>query len=401
VIELDQLALGEDRRLVIISAPDGLAATPSVRDTDGHWRRARPGDGVAEAMLDALRRTSGTAKHGNFTLVSWTTQTATGEQPVTVDQTNESVIVGERAVVKWATHLQIGPHPAPARISALRRAGFRGMPIPWGLVTWQPRNGAETLVVTVDEYLPGAVDGWTWAVALVTEAAQDRAGTPALVDAVTAVGRLVAELHAAQATSVAEATDAEALSWRDAALDTLDTAAALGTSVSGALARARRAEIETTLAGLGKLGGTPVIAGHGDLHVGQVLRADKRFVLTDFDGNPVLPPEARVMPIPAALDVAGMVQSLVHVAIVARRYTDLDVGRLAEIDRLTRTTFVDAYADRLATLGHGAVYDPAPLRAFRLQQVLREMIYAARHLPRWMYVPDAALPALLDEGTTS
>ena len=45
------------------------------------------------------------------------------------------------------------------------------------------------------------------------------------------------------------------------------------------------------------------------------------------------------------------------------------------------------------------LYDPALLEAFRLQQVLREIVYAARHLPRWMYVPDAALPALLDEGS--
>jgi len=34
-----------------------------------------------------------------------------------------------------------------------------------------------------------------------------------------------------------------------------------------------------------------------------------------------------------------------------------------------------------------------------MQQVLREIVYATRHLPRWMYVPDAALPALLGERT--
>ena len=49
------------------------------------------------------------------------------------------------------------------------------------------------------------------------------------------------------------------------------------------------------------------------------------------------------------------------------------------------------------THGLAELYDPGALRAFRLQQVLREIVYAARHLPRWMYVPDAALPALLDE----
>ena len=54
---------------------------------------------------------------------------------------------------------------------------------------------------------------------------------------------------------------------------------------------------------------------------------------------------------------------------------------------------------RLEALGCGSLYDPAALRALRLQQVLREIVYAAVHLPRWMYVPDAALPALLAERT--
>ena len=32
---------------------------------------------------------------------------------------------------------------------------------------------------------------------------------------------------------------------------------------------------------------------------------------------------------------------------------------------------------------------------FAVEQECREYVYAARHLPRWLYVPDAALPALL------
>jgi maltokinase len=35
------------------------------------------------------------------------------------------------------------------------------------------------------------------------------------------------------------------------------------------------------------------------------------------------------------------------------------------------------------------------LRALRTAQELHEYCYAAEHLPRWMYVPDEALPALL------
>ena len=163
----------------------------------------------------------------------------------------------------------------------------------------------------------------------------------------------------------------------------------------------RRDEIEAILGRLGTLAGTPVIEGHGDLHVGQVLRSEGRFVVTDFDGNPVLEAHERMRPIPAALDVAGMTQSLAHAAIVAAKYTALDAETLAEVDALMRMAFLDAYADQIAELGQADLYDPAALYPFRLQQVLREIIYAARHLPRWMYVPDSALPALLDEGAPS
>lgn len=398
MIELDHLDLGPGRRLVVTTSPDGPAAVPAVRDPDGDWRRARPGDGGAEAMLDMLCSVRGSAKSGAFTVISWTGRSAAGERPITVDQTNESVIVGDAAVVKWATHLQSGPHPAPHRISTLRAAGFRGMPAPWGLVTWQPADGAETLVATIDEYLPGAVDGWTWAVDLVTDAA--RAGHPERIrDAAADVGALIAELHAALAGTASVADQTEVARWRDAAFETLETAVSLSGSVCRSVLLDRRAEIEQILDGLGDLGGTPVIEGHGDLHVGQVLLADGRFVITDFDGNPVLAAEERMKPIPAALDVAGMVQSFAHVAIVARKYTELDGATLAEVNTLTRTTFLDSYTTRLTELGHAESYDPAALLAFRLQQVLREIIYAARHLPRWMYVPDAALPALLDEGS--
>lgn len=395
---LDTLELGAGARLAIVGDGDGLAAVPQVCDADGRWRRALPGDGLAEALVDLLARVDGSEDRGRFTVRSWTRRGASGERPMGVDQTNESVIVGDAAVVKWATHLQEGPHPAPHRIAVLRGAGFAGMPAAWGLVTWQPPDGAETLVAGADEFVPGAVDGWTWAVNLVTDAARDNRPAPA-VTAATDVGALVAELHAAMSGTVGFASAEDAARWRDAAMQTVETACHLGDSPSVTVLKARRAEVESTFNTLGELAGTPVIDGHGDLHVGQILCGDGRFVVTDFDGNPVLPAEERILPIPASLDVAGMVQSFAHVAIVARKYTVLDDGALAEVDTAVRRAFVDAYTQRLTELGHRGLYDPTPLRAFRIQQVLREIIYAARHLPRWMYVPDAALPALLDGRT--
>ena len=203
-------------------------------------------------------------------------------------------------------------------------------------------------------------------------------------------------MHGCLTTTATRASAQDTARWRDDALDTLETVCALDDSACIELARTRRNEIASALDGLGDFAGTPIIEGHGDLHVGQVLRSADRLLVTDFDGNPVLPASQRALPIPAALDVAGMTQSLGHAAIVARKYAELEPAALADVDAQGRETFLRSYG--AATRG-AELYDPRLLRPFRLQQVLREIIYAARHLPRWMYVPDAALPALLDEGT--
>jgi maltokinase len=388
---LDALPLSEGRRLAIVDDGAGLAALPQVRGSDGRWRRAQPGDGAASALLDVLA--AGSATREAFTVRSWTTRTATGERSVGVDQTNESVIVGDVAVVKWATHLQEGPHPAPRRIEVLRAAGFDDMPTPWGVLTWRTPTGADTVVAYVDDYLPDAVDGWTWAVDLVAVAVRD--GEPGAFSAAAAdVGTVVADLHAALSGTATVASADDAARWRDRAVDTLDTVVRLGHP--GVVTR--RAEIEALLRDLGGLAGSPVVDGHGDLHVGQVLCSRGRFVVTDFDGNPVLSAPERMLPIPAVLDVAGMTQSVAHATIVAAKYTTLDPAALAVVSAAGRTAFLAAYTRRLRALGHADLFDPTPLRAFRVQQVLREIVYAAEHLPRWMYVPDAALPALLDEG---
>lgn len=395
---VDVLEVAEGKRLSLFSDPAGRAALPTVREGSGEWTRAHPGDGVAEALLTLMNTIEGSRQMGNFTVRSWARCVAVGERPVGVDQTNESVIVGDAAVVKWATHMQEGPHPAPHRISVLHDAGFSGMPAPWGLVTWRAPDGAETLVANVDEYIPGAVDGWTWAVDLITEAA--RAHRPETVtDTVKYLGPLIAEMHGSLSGTARTASSEDANRWRESALQTLETVCALGDSACVELARARHDEIASAFDGLGDFAGTPVIEGHGDLHVGQILRSGDRLLVTDFDGNPVLPASQRALPIPAALDVAGMTQSLTHAAIVARKYTELEPAALAEVDAMTRETFLGSYEWALGAMHSAELYDPGLLRPFRLQQVLREIIYAARHLPRWMYVPDAALPALL--GTSA
>ena len=169
-----------------------------------------------------------------------------------VDQTNESVIVGDQAVVKWAVHLQEGPHPAPQRITTLRDAGFTGIPQPWGVITWQAPNGEETVTAYVDEYLPGAVDGWTWAVEMMT-AATLAADPDATAATARQLGVLVADMHAALASTASVATSADADRWHAAAFATLEAAGALDGSASARVVRARRADVAAELAILSSL----------------------------------------------------------------------------------------------------------------------------------------------------
>jgi maltokinase len=396
----DLLALGEHHALSILDEHGKLSAVPLVEAGD-RWQRAVAGSGAADALVRFIAETPGRSRRGRFSVVSWAASSPSGylsraERPITVDQTNESVIVGEQAVVKWATHLEPGPHPAPGRISTLTSAGFAAMPTPWGLVTWAPDDGPETLVATVTGYLPGAVDGWTWAVELFLTAAAT-GDLAAVTETGRALGEVVADLHTSLCATVTRSTSEDARRWRDNAFGTLAEARTLAGPANAALLAEHAGHMAAILEGLSDLVDVPILDAHGDLHVGQVLRAGDRLVITDFDGNPVLAPAERVLPAPAAVDVAGILQSLSHVAIVCARRGKVDPGRLHAVDEASRAALLEAYVRSLRRAGHADLHADAALPALRLQQVLREIVYAARHLPRWMYVPDAALPALIDE----
>jgi maltokinase len=50
-----------------------------------------------------------------------------------------------------------------------------------------------------------------------------------------------------------------------------------------------------------------------------------------------------------------------------------------------------AYRARLDELGAGEILDERLLRPFAVEQECRELIYAARFLPRWAYAPMGVL----------
>ena len=391
---VDAQPLGSVAWVAVVADGGGARYPVPVVSDNGSVRRARPGDGAAEELVARLA-IAGDGRVAGFSLTSWHAEPCLGERGIDVDQTNDSVVVGERAVVKWTVRSARGPAPAATRIAALAAAEFDGMPRPWGML----RHG-EDLVALVTELLPGAVDGWEWMVGDVGAYARGQLPLDVAVRPARVIGALAARMH--RALPRRGSADADlAAAWAQRALTELDQALALVTGPVGARLSALAGGVRSGLELLGSAVDAPLIDVHGDLHVGQVLRwrpddtDNWEYAFTDFDGNPVLPPEQRVEAQPAAADVAGLMQSLDHVGrVVVERVHGADPAAVTTWVRVAMDALLSSYREEE---GDAGLLDDSLLRPLRLRQVVREYLYAARHLPRWMYVPDAALPDLLAE----
>jgi maltokinase len=307
------------------------------------------------------------------------------ERAITVDQTNESVIVAERLVVKWFREPTASP--APGLLAHLAEVGFSRMPAPHAAL-WR----GDLLVALVAGYLSGAQDGWDWCVDDVL-ASWDAQVFPAFP---AELGVLSADLHAAFAAPSgvfgSPVATAAVDTWQPQATATVD--AALAETQDPWLRKIAvrlHADVTVRAAGL-----TPVLHIHGDLHVGQLLRWSGGLAVTDFDGNPAMGAAGELQP--AARDVAQLLTSLEHVAQVADKRTGFTCSAAARsFAARAKDECLDAYRKRLDVLGAGEILDERLLGPFAVEQECRELIYAARFLPRWAYAPMGVLRSWYQE----
>jgi maltokinase len=367
------LGLTDRLALAIAARPEGsFAAVPVVRDDP--WRQAIAGDGLS-AFVAGLPLAS--------------------ERSIGTDQTNESIVVGERVIVKWFRI--VGPQPSRAPIVAahLESIGFRETPRPLGTVDWLAPTGEALTLAQGDAYLPGARDGWDWCVErlerhVAHESAPCRADCDPWIGG--RLGLLVARLHAAlrqpsaviaEPAGVGDGSDVRR--WHAAAISTLDEALRLseadpsGRELLAAVGPGMRADIDRLVA-CESIAIQPV---HGDLHVGQVLEWPGGLAVIDFDGNPALAAAANELRQPAERDIAQMASSLDHVGRIVDERTA--GGRHQIVEEWVARTRGEFVAELKA--------DRALLAAFEVEQECRELIYAARFLPRWRYAPLATLRA--------
>ena len=369
--------------VALVTIGERLVVVPG-RITDGRFTR----DPAAAGRLVA-------GQHGSFDVEQHGGGIPDAEaHPIGVDQSNDSVVIGD-AMVKW--QLDAEASPAPARLRALEGADLA--PPLRAIVTWRGTDGVERLVLTAAQALPGADDGWTWAVDLVRSMAQGDD-----VDSLSPVrqlGRMTAQMHVGLAELGTDVWDAAAVRALHAdCIARLDQVLRLVDGAEGERLQARAAALRNRLDTLIAVSETPVIATHGDLHIGQVLRYDgDRMAIVDFDGSPVLSASERLVLQPAARDVAGMLASLDHVArVVVHRTPGIDRERAEAWIPEAQQAFLDAYQETLAAHDCLALLDERLLPALLVDQECREFVYAADFLPHWRYVPDAVITAMFPDA---
>ena len=401
VTEVDRGSLGpaELRVLEVAYADGGSTDCYLVPTVDG--REPYDGEGAWRAIARAM--TNGAelrADHGRFSFSSTASLEellpsarealeALDERRLRVEQSNTSIVLGERLILKLYRLLEPGENPDVEVSAFLTDAGFADTPAVAGAMTHLPDLGEPAAAAMLQAFVPSVGDGWT--VMLRTLADDpDRA-----LEIADAVGAVTAAMHAALASRpdhpsfpARAATVAETAGWRAAAER---QAAQAVSAIDGAahdrlvaLAPALTARFADTFGSA--TGQARVSRIHGDYHLGQLLaRPDGGFSIIDFEGEPARPLEERRRPSSPLRDVAGMLRSLDY---AARTVEGSSVGFRAD-DWLPRA--------RAALIGgYGAIGDDelGLLEAFELEKACYEVRYEAGNRPGWLWLPLAAVERL-------
>jgi maltose alpha-D-glucosyltransferase/alpha-amylase len=148
---------------------------------------------------------------------------------------------------------------------------------------------------------------------------------------------------------------------------------------------------------------------HGDYHLGQVLYTGCDFVMIDFEGEPARPLSERRMKRSPLQDVAGMLRSF-HYAAFGSLLVPLDEASAPDRDRRSllpwagswyawaSTRFLQSYLEKSGA----AAYLPASrgdlstlLQLHLLEKAIYELGYELNNRPPWVGIPLAGISALL------
>ena len=322
-----------------------------------------------------------------------------GVRPLAVEQTNTSVVADEQWICKLFRQLQHGDNPDVDVPVQLWANGFTETPEP--VAAWRVDDND---LAVVRRFEPGGTDGFVMASTSLRDLYDSRldpadSGGDFGPEAFR-LGGMVARMHRSLAeaygTSVVQTADviarvAEELNRTEIPdVTSLDVAAWVGRCE-----RTLPAEL-----GVSRL--------HGDLHLGQVLRCDRGWLVLDFEGEPARPLSERTTFASPWRDVGAMLRSFdyaVHLTLQVHPDESVDDaledGR-AELGeawrRRNRAAFCNGYvADLPPTAQVDEADVPQLMRFFELAKAVYEVRYERSHRPELAFISERAVRALLDE----
>lgn len=364
--------------------PGGSDDPQAPDDLVGHLPNGtRVGDGTSDPAF--LRAWLATADHPSGAVPAAMTAPP---RVVPGEQSNTSVILpgagtdGQGAMLKVFRRVADGDNPDVDVPRALAETGWPNVPRPlaWLTATWPDGTGtAEGHLAVLSELVPDAEDGFELAC---RTAARDESFAALAHE----LGVVVAQMHQALRTALPvtdESDDGDAVAHlvADALTDRFRWASGVVDSL-----RTRSGQVQTLADRVRALTSLPARQRvHGDLHLGQVLRARSTWYVLDFEGEPLRPLAERTRPDLALRDAAGMLRSFDYAAAVG--------GAGEDWARESGTAFRAGYAT--GPSGTDTAQDALLLRALELDKALYETVYEARNRPAWLPIPLHAVDRLL------
>jgi len=436
---------------------DGGASAPAPLPAGAEEPRGLVYDALgpstfAEAILGAIarrRRAAGT----NGTLVGSTTkafarlrgpQTVRLEAQLSVaEQSNNSVIFGERLMLKVFRRLEEGVNPEleVGRFLTEETTFSQIAPLA-GSLEYRRAKGEPVTLAILQAYVPNQGDAWQYTLKTLAHffGAPERmdlepVGLPAslveaamgelpevaartiggYLDSARLLGRRTAELHAALASSPTDPAFApERISPQDqrSIYQSLSGLSMRSTdllrSQYSRLATDAREEAKQVLdlepriahifkSFLARRLTTTRIRVHGDYHLGQVLYTGHDFVIIDFEGEPTRSLYERRLKRLALRDVAGMLRSFSYASQAALRSEQIAPERLARLHEWARfwvdcvsAAFLKTY---LATAAAASFVPQTKddlelqLTTMLLEKALYELRYELNMRPDWVRIP--------------
>ena len=347
---------------------------------------------------------------------------------LSAEQSNSSVIVDHKLMLKLFRRLAPGRHPEAEMSRVLTERGFANAPALLGEIVHLPTEGGQEVMAVVQAFIPGEGDAWEWTASYIGRAIDELAhGEGELGDLLLiyenfarTLGRRLGEMHLVLAQesddpafspAIADETQVERWIARvggriGAAFDNLRNQRDTLMEEDRALVDQilpRRDELLGIVERLCQAGrGSLLHRVHGDFHLGQVLVASGDVMIIDFEGEPAQPLAERRAKDSGWRDVAGILRSLDYALAAGRR--NASAGREERYEALELAFRATAPAALLAA--YREAISPAPgldpgdtrlLDLFIVEKAAYEVNYEVSNRPDWLAVPLRGLTGLLDD----